>query len=138
MNLDNLQKAIFSALSADTDIAAVVSTRIYADVPQVDDSGDDTQFPFITLGEDTAISDDTKTTLGVEATVQLNLWSRSQNFIEVKNLGKLVHTALHHEPLTITDATHTLTIVESVGYTRDPDGHTKQGVILLRIKYDLT
>lgn len=132
MNADNLQRAIYSKLTGDATVSGLV-TGVYADVQQPLDAGDSSAFPFITIGQDNLSSWDSKTFLGSEAVCQIDIWSRSNNFIEAKAIGSAVVNALHHQSLTIADASHVMTVQESSVYTRDPDGHTKRGLLSFRI-----
>jgi len=132
MNADGLQRAIYTKLAASSPLGALI-TGIYADVPQNVDSGDDSAFPFVTIGGDTMTGWDTKTTEGTTAVCQIDVWSRSHNILEAKEIGSAINDALNNAALTIPGASHVLTKVESATYMRDPDGKTKRGMILARV-----
>ena len=134
MNADALPRAVYAKLTDDIDIAAVV-TGVHADVQQPDEPEDDSGFPYITIGRDTISPWDTKTDFGAEALCQIDIWSRSNNLIEAKEIGELIWYALHHRGLIIESSDHVMTVQESANYTPDPDGHTKRGVLLFRITY---
>lgn len=136
MNADALQKAIYSKLTGDAILAAAV-VGVYADVQQPASPEDDTLFPYVTIGRDTLTPWDTKTNFGVEALCQIDVWSRSNNFVEAKEIGELIWAALHHTDLIITGASHTMTVQENAGYTNDPDGHTKRGLLMFRVNYTI-
>ncbi len=135
MNLDALQTAIYSKLVND---AAVMETAVdvFADKPQPAVPEDVSGFPNITFGQDTGSPWDTKTDFGATVLSQIDIWSRSNNYIEIKQLGGAIHDALHHRPLIIENADHTMTVAVSATYTDDPDGHTKRGLLVFRITYD--
>ena len=135
MNADNLQRAIFSALNDDP-VLGLLITGVYADVQQPAKPEDDSAFPYVVIGQDNLSPWDTKTNLGGNAICQVDVWSRSNNFLEAKEVGGAVHDALHYGTLDIDRADHTMTTAVSANYTTDPDGHTKRGVMLFRVLYD--
>jgi len=142
MKTAELQQGIFTRLSGDATLIAALSTAwspsvpIFADVPQVD-GGNAAFFPYVTFGPDTAIPWDTKTTFGGNATVQINVWSRSGNYTQVKNIATMIYTRLHHQPLAIPTASEVLTTCESQSVSLDPDGETRRALMLFRALYDL-
>ena len=134
MNTDNLQRAIYTALTTNLEIIAS-GASVYADTPQSDDSQLPTDFPYITLGQDRAASWDTKTDFGSQTTCQIDVWTRENNFLQCKQIASEVWAALHHQPLTIADANHTMTIVQNMAFTNDPDGLTRHGIIQALVSF---
>ena len=134
MNADALQRALYTKLTGDANIAAAV-VGVYADVVQPNLPEDNADFPYITIGRDNLTPWDTHTEFGAEAICQIDVWSRSNNLIEVKEIGELIWIALHHASLTIDGADHTMTVQQGANYTADPDGHTKHGVLSFRVTY---
>ncbi len=134
MNADALQRALYLKLTGDIDIAAAV-VGVYADVQQPAQPEDDTGFPYITIGRDNFTPWDTKTDFGAEALCQIDVWSRSNNLVEVKEIGELIWFALHHRSLTIENSNHVMTVQQGANYVSDPDGHTKHGILSFRITY---
>lgn len=122
----NLQAAIYAALQP-------IGIDVYADHPQPDEPEDDSAFPYITIGNDVATTWDSHTFLGGSHLVQIDVWSRQNNFTEAKNTADAIRAALHYQPLTISGAKHVLTLNESNTFTRDPDGHTKRAMCMYRI-----
>ena len=135
MNADNLQRALYNALTGDVALMALI-TGVYADVQQPDLPESDSNFPYVVIGQDNLSPFDTKTKLGASALAQIDIWSRQNNLIEAKEVASAIYTALHYQPLTITDADHVVTMVESQVFSKDPDGHTKRGMVMVRIIYD--
>lgn len=135
MNTGELQAAIYNKLTGDAAVMALVN-GVFADKDQPTTPEDDADFPYIMIGEDQAAAWDTKTTFGVQAVCQIDVWSRQNNYIEAKGVSTAVYKALHYQPLTIVGADHVMTIVESTTFTKDADGHTKRGLILARVVYD--
>lgn len=135
MNGDNLQRAIYAALTGDAALMALI-TGVYADVQQPNLPEDNAAFPYVTIGQDNLSPFDTKTDNGTTAVCQIDVWSRENNLLEVKAIGAAIHAALHHQSLTITGANHVLTVVETATYSKDPDGQTKRGMVMVRVIYD--
>jgi len=135
VNGDNLQKAIYNKLTGDETLTALI-TGVYADVQQPDEPESESLFPYVTIGQDNLERWDTKTDFGVNALCQIDVWSRQNNYLEVKKIASNIYSALHAKSLTIPEAEHVLTRVESEEYTIDEDGHTKRGLMLVRVIYD--
>ena len=162
MNGDNLQRAIYNKLTEDGEALGVTPLQgsepiyvlspsagisgartlsqsirgVYADIQQPDEPEDNALFPYVTIGQDNLEAWDTKTHFGVNALCQIDVWSRQNNYLEVKEISKQIYDMLHATSLTITGATHVLTRVESQDFTIDEDGHTKRGLMLVRVIYD--
>ena len=134
MNGDNLQRAIYDKLTNDATLMGLIQ-GVYADVQQVLDSGSDIPFPYVTIGSDNLAPWDSKTFFGTEALCQIDVWSRSNNFLEAKAIGSALTNALHQQPLTIQDADHVMTVQQSAVYSKDPDGHTKRGMFMFRVLF---
>lgn len=134
MKADALQTALYGVLSTDSGVTAIANGT-YADVEQPDLPEDNSAFPYVTIGKDTFGDIGTKTEDIANALCQIDIWSRSNNFIEAKSLGGAIFGALHKKSLTITGATHIATRVESETYSNDPDGHTKRGMLMVRVTY---
>lgn len=135
MNEENLQRAIYAALTGDAALMALV-TGVHVDVQQPNLPEDAAAFPYVVMGQDNITSWDTKSDNGGNALCQIDVWSRQNNLLEVKAIGSAIHAALHMQPLTITGAEHVLTAVETSTYSKDPDGHTKRGMVMVRVLYD--
>jgi hypothetical protein len=141
MNAAQLQTALYGALSGSATLVNRLSTQwpitpaIFADVPQVD-GGDDAFFPYVVFGQDVITPWDTKTTLGGEATFQIDVWSRAGNYIEAKEIAQIIYDLLHYQSLTIDGTTSTLIMNESQNFSLDPDGETRRGLMLFRAMYD--
>lgn len=122
--------SVTSLLSAGYSVAA-----IFTDVPQADDSGSTASFPYITIGNDTITPYDTKDDTGGNAVVQVSIWSRTSSDLQIKGIADAVYARMHHQPMTIADVTHITTEFESLNILDDPDGKTRQAVMLFRVLY---
>lgn len=141
MKAEQLQQGLFTRLSTDAALVAALSSAwgippIFADVPEID-GGNNAFFPYVTFGPDTLTPWDTKTSLGGNATVQINVWTRAANYTQAKAISSLIYDRLHYQQLTIPTANEVLTMNESMSFSLDPDGRTRRGLMLFRIIYDL-
>ena len=134
MNGEALQQAIYSKLSGDAELMAMIR-GVYAVVDQADDSGSDAAFPYVTIGRDSIVPWDTKTSFGAEAICQIDVWSRAGNYLEAKGIASAISNALHHQPLTIAGCSHVMTVEQSSAFMKDPDGTTKRGMLLFKVSY---
>ena len=135
MNAEYLQAAIYDTLTGDAALMALI-TGVYADVQQPNLPEDDSDFPYVVIGQDNLSPFDTKTDNGASALCQIDVWSRQNNLTEAKAVGSAVYNVLQKGSLTITDAEHVLTRSESAVYSKDPDGQTKRGMLMFRVMYD--
>ena len=135
MKADNLQRAVYGVLNADATLSGLV-VGVYADVADAHDGEDESLFPYVTLGPETALPWDTHTNLGAAALVQVDIWSRQNDYVEAKNIATVIHGLLHYQSLTITGASHVMTTLESTAYMLDPDGKTHHGAMTFRVVYD--
>lgn len=132
MNADGLQRGLYTRLVASSELMGLVK-GVYADVPQSADGGSDSTFPYCTIGQDAIAGWDTKTSEGSIALCQIDIWSRSRNFLEAKEIASAITDALNDTTLTIPSSSHVLSKVEGVSFTRDPDGKTKRGMMQVRV-----
>lgn len=124
-----LQKAIYATLRADAGVKAVVGdpARVYDHVPQ------SPTFPFIVIGEATALDESTMGTFGQVHTVDVDSWSRARGMKEVKGVQTAVQAALHRATLTVTGFVCAGIMQEFSQALRDPDGLTRHGVQRFRV-----
>lgn len=118
--LFELQKAIFNRLST-------ISCPVYDAVPQ------GASFPYVTLGEDTAIDWSSKTTDGQETTVTLHVWSRYNGMAEAKQIGGEVIELMTAAPLIMTGFEADTPRLDMSEVIKDPDGITRHGITRFRL-----
>lgn len=136
-----IQKAIYDKLIADTALANLLAVNtenntipaIYDNVPQAVDSGNDSVFPYVTIGDDTMIDWDTDTSQGKEATLTLHVWSRYRGRKEVKEIQGAIYDVLHLSNLIISGYHSVLMLSEYSETLLDPDGLTRHGVQRFRL-----
>lgn len=116
-----LQQAVFTRLSD------ALTVDVYDHAPQ------DVAFPYVTIGEDTAIPFDTDNSIGAESTITIHVWSRYRGRKECKQIQREIYNALHRYELPVTGA-HLVTVEFETGRTfLDADGLTTHGVQTFRI-----
>jgi len=130
-----IQKAIYAALSTDSPLNAVVK-GVYDHVPQPSDSGKENDFPYVTIGDDTAIDWDTDTSVGKEATITIHSWSRYRGRQEVKQIQGLIYDRLHLSQISVTGYDTVQCLSEFSESMVDPDGLTRHGVQRFRLIID--
>ena len=136
-----IQKAIYDKLIADSALNTMLAKNvenpslpaIYDNVPQAVDSGSDSVFPYITIGDDTMVDWDTDTSQGKEATLTLHVWSRYRGRKQTKEIQGAIYDALHLSNLIISGYHSVLMLSEYSETLLDPDGLTRHGVQRFRL-----
>ena len=122
-----VQTAIYQKLSSDTAVTNAV-TGIYDKVPQPSDSGADSDFPYITIGEDIHNSIDTDTELMMQVSITIHVWSRYGGRAQTKQIQGLIYDSLHRANLAQSGYKFvTITLGDSQSFL-DADGETYHGV----------
>lgn len=138
MKAQALNQAIYNRLN-DSSVTSGLSTKyaplvaIFSDVPQALDSGDDSYFPFITIGQNVISPYDVKSSVGGSAVVQVDVWWRGRSSIGMNALADAVDARLRRQSLTIDGATHITTELQSATPSDDPDGKTKRFLLLYSV-----
>lgn len=118
-----LQEALYSKLTGDTQLMAKVS-GVFGFVEQ-----DYNNFPYVTIGDDSTVANDTDDCLGYSSTVSIHVWSRFDGQDEVKEIQGLIYAALHRQSLSFDDYYLVECVFsDSPAIIRDPDGVTWHGV----------
>jgi len=87
-----------------------------------------TAYPYVVVGDTTAIPFDTKDTDGMEQTLTLHTWSQSGDYMETKQIMEAIVDALDDVSLSLTGHTLILILFEFSNVFRDPDSKTRHGV----------
>lgn len=122
-----LQEAVYAALSADTVLMSIISA-VYDEVP----GDDEPTFPYVTIGQDTAVPFDTKTSTGEEITLSLHVWSRYRGRTEVKQIQGHLKRILHEQNLLVDDYKLVHMRREYSDSRVAADGVTRQGMMRFR------
>jgi hypothetical protein len=123
----NLQTAIYSRLVSE------LSVPVYDAVPQAVDAGDNSAFPYVTVGDDSSTEFDTDTSTGFDTDCTIHVWSRYRGRREVKQIQKAIYDALHLHDLAVTGYHTVMVLFQSADSFMDADGITRHGVSIFRI-----
>ena len=120
-----VQQAVFTALSAASEVQALLDNpaRIYDHVPP------GAVFPYIAFGPLHLEPYDTKTEIGFEHIVTLNIWSRYRGSMETKDILQACYDALHRAPLSVTGEVFISCEFHSADVTPDSDGVTYHAAV---------
>lgn len=118
--LQALQAALYSRLSGDTALGAMIS-GVYDYVP------DHTNYPYVTLGDATSRDWSTTTTAGADTQCMLHVYSRSGGRKEALLIMERLHLLLHGVALTISGH-HCVSLRHNASSVQlEADGMTYQG-----------
>lgn len=136
-----LQTAIYDRLRTDAMLTAKLATysghpAVFDEVPQVDDPSDNSLFPYVVIGDDTASPFDTDTEVGTAATVTIHVWSRSCDFAQTKDIQQAIYNRLHRQDFTISGYALVGCDLEFEEAVRDADEVTRHGVQRFRIVFE--
>ena len=118
-----LQSSIYSTLSNDNNLTQVLGAGVYDEVTE------GATYPFVALGEETAVDYSTKDLVGGETTVNIHIWSQYKGSKETKNIMDKIHDLLHDSNLTVSGFNLINLRFEYSDIMRDPDGVTRHGVM---------
>ena len=120
-----LQSSIYTALNVSA-ITTTLACGMYDEVVEGN------SYPFITLGEETAIDYSTNNLVGAETTINIHIWSRYKGSKQTKQIMDKVHDLLHDVSLTVSGVNLINLRFEYSDIMRDPDGITRHGVMRFR------
>ncbi len=114
----SLQQAIFAALSASSDLTALIADRLFDFVPP------DSAFPYVVLGDGSEADWSTATEDGTEHNIQMDVWSREPGHKEAKQIADVIRATLNNAALTISGAALINIRYLATDFAREPDGQT--------------
>jgi len=118
-----LQKTIFDTLSADSTLTTTYSAATLDFVPD-----NYTNFPYIKIGEETAVDNGTKDLQGNEHTLVIHTFSRYRGSKEVKQIMSRIYALLHESSLTVVGASLVNLRFEFSDIIKENDGLTTHGL----------
>ena len=121
-----LQEALYTRLNNDSTLTDTNGASVYDEVPE------GSSFPYVTIGETTALEYDTKDLTGSEQTVTFHVWSQYRGAKEAKNIMDRLHDLLHNYSLSVSGANLINLRFDFGDLLRDPDGVTRHGVMRFR------
>ena len=116
-----LQKTVFDTLDGDSTLQSLV-TDVFDFVPE------NTAFPYVKIGEETAVDNGTKTLQGNEHTLVIHTFSRYRGSKETKEIMSRIYALLHESSLTITGASLVNLRFEFSDIIKENDGLTTHGL----------
>ena len=121
-----LQTTIYSTLSSDNTLTSTLGSGVYDEVVE------GATYPFVALGEETAIDYSTKNTNGGETTINVHIWSQYKGSKETKQIMDRIHDLLHDSDISVSGFNLINLRFEYSDIMRDPDGVTRHGVMRFR------
>lgn len=121
-----VQQGLYARLTGDSALMALVA-NVFDSPPQSQ------PYPYLVIGDGTAAPDDSHTRLGSQETVTLHAWSQYAGDREVKQILERCYQLLHHERWAVPGWAMVASRVELLEVLRDPDGHTRHGVMRVRV-----
>ena len=116
-----LQKTVFDTLDGDSTLQSLV-TDVFDFVPE------NTAFPYVKIGEETATDNGTKTLQGNEHTLVIHTFSRYRGSKETKEIMSRIYALLHESSLSVTGASLVNLRFEFSDVIKENDGLTTHGL----------
>lgn len=123
MSAYQLQKTIFTALSS-------LSVPVYDDVPE------SATLPYVVIGDDTLVDDNTNDYAGYQATVTIHSWSAYKGRSQIKQIQDEINNLLDRQKLSIVGYNMVNCYQEYSESSLDPDGITRHGVQRYRVIFN--
>ena len=116
----DLQTILYSTLNGDSTLDGIVgNNKIFDNVPQ------DTTYPYVVLGNLTALNRGTKTLDGNDYVLDIDVWSTYRGKKEISEAMERIYELLHDTTYSVSGADmvvsqvrNTITLVENNGITR--------------------
>ena len=121
-----LQTTIYSTLSNDNTLTNTLGAGVFDEVVE------NAAYPFVALGEETAIDYSTKDLNGGEFTINIHVWSQYKGAKQTKEIMDRIHDLLHDSSLSVSGFNLANLRFEFSDILRDPDGITRHGVMRFR------
>jgi len=121
-----LQSTIFSTLNNDNTLTNTLGAGVFDEVLE------NATYPFVSIGEETAVDYSTKDLDGGEFTINIHVWSQYKGAKQTKEIMDRVHDLLHDSSLSVSGFNLINLRFEFSDIMRDPDGVTRHGVMRFR------
>jgi hypothetical protein len=121
-----LQKAIFAQLDGSIVGLSAANISVFDDVPE------NTSYPYVVIGEETATNNGSKDLDGLEYTLTVHVWSNYRGRREIKEIMQSVYENLHDTAITVTGASLVNVRQEFNTTLAENDGITRHGVMRFR------
>ena len=125
-----LQKTIFDVLSGDNNLTSTLGASVYNKFccESYDFVPDNSAFPYVKLGEETAVDNGTKTLQGNEHTLVIHSFSRYRGSKEIKEIMSRIYALLHESSLSVSGASLVNMRFEFSDVIKENDGRTSHGL----------
>lgn len=121
------QRILFNALNG------ALPCSVFDEVDYLPDGQPKEDFPYVTIGDVTNRAWDNDSTVGVEATATLHIWSKAAGKKEAKTLMGNIYSLLNRQPLAYAGYKVIDCLYEFSNVMDDPDNTTKHGVARYRL-----
>jgi hypothetical protein len=118
-----------------TNLATTAGERIYDDVPPEADRISDTgaAYPYVTIGAGQLVPVDEECWDRSSTYFQIDVWTRTVGFPEAKQIAGAIRSALHEQDLVVPGHEVDRMRIESIDYSRDPNGLTRRARLVLLV-----
>jgi len=127
--LYNVQQVVLAALAE----SAAVQEILGDSPPLYDYVSPGATFPYIVYGPVHAAPNDTKTDIGFEQIVTLNIWSRYRGGKQTREIFQAVYDTLHRASLSISGQVFVSCEFHSADFSIDADGMTYHAAVRFSI-----
>lgn len=138
-----VQKALYLKLTGSSVLASLLASdpiggsptlpAVFDYTPQAQSSEDDSFFPYVVLGADTAVEADTDDVNGIELTSTIHVWDRNQGRARCKQVMDAIYAVLHTASLSLVNGTAIYCFWEFAESIPDADPLVQHGVLRFRI-----
>ena len=124
----DLQTILYSTLNGDSTLDGIVgNNRIFDNVPQ------DTDYPYVVIGNINVINRGTKSLDGNEYNVDIDVWSTYRGKKEISDAMERIYELLHDPTYTVSGANMVISQVRNTITLVENDGITRHGVLTLSV-----
>tara|TARA_R100001510_G_C7449952_1_gene75296 strand:- start:74 stop:481 length:408 start_codon:yes stop_codon:yes gene_type:complete len=124
----DLQTILYSTLNGDSTLDGIVgNNRIFDNVPQ------DTDYPYVVIGNINVINRGTKSLDGNEYNVDIDVWSTYRGKKEISEAMERIYELLHDTTYTVSGANMVISQVRNTITLVENDGITRHGVLTLSV-----
>jgi hypothetical protein len=124
----DLQTILYSTLNGDSTLDGIVgNNRIFDNVPQ------DTDYPYVVIGNINVINRGTKSLDGNEYNVDIDVWSTYRGKKEISDAMERIYELLHDTTYTVSGANMVISQVRNTITLVENDGITRHGVLSLSV-----
>tara|TARA_R100000388_G_scaffold4672_1_gene4965 strand:- start:535 stop:942 length:408 start_codon:yes stop_codon:yes gene_type:complete len=124
----DLQTILYSTLNGDSTLDGIVgNNRIFDNVPQ------DTDYPYVVIGNINVINRGTKSLDGNEYNVDIDVWSTYRGKKEISDAMERIYELLHDTTYTVSGANMVISQVRNTITLVENDGITRHGVLTLSV-----